>query len=517
MLAFVHEHMEFFRYALSLAGAGLTVAIWLWGRKEGRLAQWGLAVLVFLLVVFSVVFYGNRNYYTKSYFNAYEFYHYYLGAKYHDELGYRHLYDVTVVAMEELGEKQLPRTYRDLYTDNFVPARVALAKKEELKGRFSEERWTAWLSDIAYLRTWFKGEKVFGGMVRDKGFNATPVWVMVARPLTNIFTPRGSPDILWLSFLDVYFALLAFFLLERAFGLRVASMVFVLMLTHYVTSKWPLKAAFMRLDWVMALLCGVATMKMKRFGWAGFFVAYATCMRVFPVLFAVGLGAKFLLELALKREVNRDLLRFFVGATVTGVVLVGASMVYTGGLGSWTEFIGKIRDHSGSISAWRIGFQYVFLTSYDANGLWNMPFKMVLEEYGRVMRVLQGVVLVVFAGAAYRVKPYEALAMGIIPVFMLTASTYYYYIMLGVPALFFAARLERGPYAFGLVLLFVSGALGHHGYLLWGRTWPLFFMLSCCVAVIGVYMMVLAGFRREAPAGNNAPDSTEQDGLSPTS
>ncbi len=496
MYALMTTHLVFFRYALPIAAVVLVLAWLVLGKRKEAVIKWGLCLCLAVLFLFSALFYTQRNYAAGKYFNAYEFFHYYMGAKYHKELGYRHLYDMTYLAMEEENYPKLPGSVRDLYTDRTINSRSLLKDKAVLRERFSEERWVQWKGDVLDFRKSFKTSKAWDVMMQDRGFNATPVWIMAAGPLTNLFKIDGTPSIYLLPWLDVLLAMLAFACLWRAFGLQVAAFTFIFLFTHYVTSQWPLKAAFLRLDWIVALLCSMSMLKMKRYGWAGFFAAVATCMRIFPVLFVFGLVAKLLMELLLKRKLNQGLFRFFVSATLTGLVLVGLSLLYTGGLGSWLEFFEKIREHGSSIRDWRIGMVYVFIAHNSAtNTLWGMTPTQILEHYGWILHCIRGVVLVLCFILSYRLKNYEAMALGIIPVFLLTGSTYYYYIMLGVPFLFFAANQDKRLYVLGMIFMFATAAIGHHYFLLWNRIWPLFFTLSCCIAITSLYMMVLAAIR----------------------
>jgi hypothetical protein len=512
MYSLITPYMVHLRYGLPLAALALVVAYWLAYRWENRSYRGVLAVSLIALSVLSLFFYTHDNYPAGKYFNDYEFYHYYLGAKYHDELGYEHLYDASYIALRELEHPSLPERVRDLDTSRIVRTSTLHAKADAIKDRFSPARWEEWKADTLWFRGLFRGDRIWNRMLRDKGLNATPVWIMVAQPLVNTFSVDGAWNIHLLPWVDVGYALIAFGCLWRAFGIRLTAFVFLLIFTHYVTSQWPLKAAFMRLDWVMALLCAASMLKMKRYRWAGFFVAFATCMRVFPVLFAFGIAAKLILEFLVQRKLNQDYVRFFVSATITGTALVVCSILALGGLGSWSEFIEKILEHNDDIAAWRIGFKYVFLTAYNGDGgLWEMPYKDVLEQYGWALRILQGVVVTLCFGLCYRLRDEEALCFGLIPVFALTASTYYYFIFLCVPFLFFAGRVERWPYSLGMMLMFATAAIGHHGYLTWGRTWPLFFTLSVCVAVTCLYMMALAGVQAWKGPEEEVPGEASQD------
>src|SRR5690606_23807031 len=95
--------------------------------------------------------------------------------------------------------------------------------------------------------------------------------------------------------------------------------------------------------------------------------------------------------------------------------------------------------------------------------------------------------------------------------------TYYYYVMILVPVLFFASKLEQIPRALGLVLILVFGMLGNAGHEHWGRTYEQFFMLSVAAMVLMLYMMVVAALPRrampEGAVGSEAPEVSHRSAL----
>ena len=102
---------------------------------------------------------------------------------------------------------------------------------------------------------------------------------------------------------------------------------------------------------------------------------------------------------------------------------------------------------------------------------------------------------------------HEALSYGFVFVFLFSIAAYYYYLILCVPLVFFAANLTRLPNVLGVAFMFLTGAAGYlwfagwqplralvlfHG---WRQTFPTYFFMSCLVAVSVVQMITLAGGR----------------------
>ena len=80
--------------------------------------------------------------------------HYYLGAKYFPELGYRSLYTAMLRAEAERYENHFRSLEaRDLETNGLVDIRALLARSDAVKQRFSAERWAAFQDDVASFAT----------------------------------------------------------------------------------------------------------------------------------------------------------------------------------------------------------------------------------------------------------------------------------------------------------------------------------------------------------------------------
>ncbi|MFP4502931.1 MAG: CapA family protein [Candidatus Hydrogenedentota bacterium] len=454
--------------------------------------------------------YTEDHYRQGRYFNAYEHFHYYLGAKYTPEVGYYDLYNAVFVADDETGYPTAGRTVRSLTDHRPVPGQQVLATKEQYKALFSPERWEEFKQDVVFCRSKVSGS-LWRRMLNDKGYNATPVWTMIAGYIANQVPTSDWAGMQRLPLIDVAFALAALLLVWWAFGMRAVLLVIIFLGGHYVTSHFTLKAAFMRLDWVMCLVMALCFLRKQWYIPAGLALAYATGARVFPVIFGFGIGAKMLWTFFQTRRLERRYVRFFAAFAGGLAVLVGASLLY-GGIGPWREFLGKIAQHNSDISPWRIGFKYVFLVSWNGGAYWDMPIAQAFEEHKALWWSIQGAMLLLSFVLVKKLADDEAFAYGYVPVFFLVAPTYYYHVMLIIPLLFFARRIEHPWRALGLIYLFATGIAGHYYFGLWNRNFNLFFVMSCLLFALVLYLVLFAAgtlFRKQEGPPGDTTDTPE--------
>lgn len=310
-----------------------------------------------------------------AFVNAYEFYHYYIGAKYSPEVGYYHMYNATLVADAETGKKNFTKTQiRNLTTGVKVNATDVMKDAEEYKALFSPQRWQEFLMDIRWFKTKLAPSR-FSDMIGDKGYNATPVWTMFVGGVLseNISTtdpapaiieypmrayrgllawiygediypdnvnkiPTGEPNgMLFLALLDLILITLATAAVVWAFGFRAAMLMLIVLGTSYVMKYSHMKGAYLRTDFTMSLIIGICMLKKDRYALAGSFIAYSCLSRVFPAVFFFGMGAK------LAWSAIARLPQFFRETGVPGIV-VSALAAALGLVGGWFVLGRKIVD-----------------------------------------------------------------------------------------------------------------------------------------------------------------------------
>ncbi len=270
------------------------------GRRTNVILQYILTVALAVTAVLAVENYRATDYYRyNSYLNAYEFYHYYIGSKYAPEVGYTDMYAASLIADSETGMKwkHNTQTIRDLSTGRHVNYKQFLAKADEYKAKFTPERWEEFKKDII----WFKAHLVqprWSGILRDKGYNGTPVWTMlVGGLLSNTISTDSEAGMMFLALLDPLLILITFILVVWAFGPRTAFLMIVLLGTHYIMKWWHMKGAYLRTDWAMCMVMSVCLIRKNKFTAAGILTGYAALSRIFPAVMIFGIAAKLFWQL----------------------------------------------------------------------------------------------------------------------------------------------------------------------------------------------------------------------------
>ena len=427
-----------------------------------------------------------------KYMNPHDVYHYYVGAKYAPELGYTKLYGASLAAEAELGT--LPasrRAVRNLDDHSYTPASLALADRDRYTGNFTDERWNEFKRDVAWFRDQVPRAK-WEDMLRDKGYNGTPVWSMIAGAIANRVPTSSERGMTMLVTLDLALIVLMLGFIAAAFGPRIALFSLVFFGTNFVMSFVHIKGAFLRLDWCAAIVIALCLLRMKRFGFAGAALAYAVSVRVFPLIFVGGIAARMIWRLLETRRIDRGYILFFAAFLTVTALLTGLSFVQHGAPTSeaalWNEFMSKIQVHNDDISTTRVGFKYIFLANEQTAAQKAHAFEAQQAEWWAI----QVFVLVLTFFACRRLRDYEAFALGFVPLFFLTAPTFYYYVLLIVPLLFFLPRLDLPPRLAGVIALFGFSIAGYVLHQFYGLGFALSFYLSSMLFGLAVYQLFLS-------------------------
>ena len=521
---------------LALGAALLALCYHLWQRflkpREDAVALWSLRGLNGTLVLLCVASFCNYSRYEfehvwKNRVDSYDLVHYYLNAKYFDELGYFELYPAVLLAHVEEGlvdNRPLPpqvqfQNEEDYY---FVNTQQFIGDNEEhnrIRSLFGDHaRWTQFQGDFVHLQRNVTGftRQTWVQMLNDHGFNGAPSWLLIAHPLANA-VPVEHVKVL--GYLDVAWLLAAVGLVWWAFGFRGAGFTFLFLLTTYST-RWPtITWAFGRYDYVSALIIAVCFLKKSKHWWAGGFAAIAAALRVFPAVWLWGPGFKGVYELVRYRRVNRRLLGLAGAFVLVHQALWGGVVAKWGPEPIETHFHNMFAHTTeDNLSSMRQGFALAAAyTPAEAaegfrfvaggpepshNNRMNQDRRERVKDQKNV-RTGIALVLVLALGWAYRRKPdHESFAMGVVPFFLLATASYYYYVIRATLIPTHADDLGKGRHAFGLVWLFlieaainwVQGAherwrVIHIGWMGWMLT------IYCVVMVV----WALLEDRREGP------------------
>jgi hypothetical protein len=485
----------------------------------------GVLAVAALLSVATYVDFGRFRYGT--YLNEWDFYHYYVGTKYARDVGYMELYATTLVADEAGGLRYASPEHRlrDLRTSEFVDVDTVLSRRDALRGRLSPERFRALVRDVGWFKRQLPRDR-WSLILMDKGYNGTPAWSFV---VGGLFTTHLSiEDVLsrWaMLLLDPALIVGTLLCVAWAFGPRASLLMTVFLGTHYLMSWGHMKGALLRTDFAMCTVLAACLMKKGYYRSSGALLGWAALSRVFPVLFLLGPLARFASIGLEERRVDRPLLGFFVAFAATVAVVGVGSVLYFGGVGPWEEWARKILHHYEDFSHWQMGYRtLVEVDLVDGVPIPMSPAIHLVEEPEVRLRQaillwgVRGFVLVPALVFAKCFEDWEALVFGFVFVFFGVSATYYYYFILCVPLLFFAARLEEPARALGLALMFFTGAAGYllfsgwaplagvspifHG---WHQEFPTYYYLSWLVGLTSLTMLGVAAAAarrasRSAPA-----------------
>lgn len=466
-----------------LAGGGLVlVLVWPWVAARWRsIGLWSLVAVAFL----NYARWGPDSFATRI--DAYDLLHYYVNAKYFDELGYYDLYPCLILADHDNGGPtwEEGEIYLAQHAGGHVinPIEHALARGRHVRDtRFDPETWTAFEHDALYLsvQQWRGGSKLYRQLIRDHGYNGTPAWTLIGAPLTHVVPVEW---IKLLGYLDLLLLIGAIAAVRWAWDGDAAGWVALFLLVTYST-RWPtVPWAYLRYDYMALLIAATALLHRARHGWAGTLAGLAASIRMFPVLWLWGPASKAAVELWRGRR-RRELGVFFVAFTVAvGATVGGAALRYG------PEQIGihleNMKDHNDpdELSSRRIGLALALTHdgSTEPKLLTPERRRKIADQRG-LRLLLAGAVLLAMGWALRARTDAEAFGFGFLPLFLLTTASYYYYVARTTLVVVHAGELDRARNRAGLALLFgievfcnwAEGAWpGHRMFLIGWLSWGL--------------------------------------------
>ncbi len=463
------------RMTLFLAGAAMA-AVLLRHSGGGRCAlspRQYVAVLAGLAAASLTVYLNFFSFHgARTWVHLHDVAHYYLGAKYFDELGYENLYTAMLRAEGELTPGRFSTLEaRDLTTNELVPIRELLLRSDEVKAGFTPERWEDWKRDVEMFRHALGPQ--FKSLYIDHGFNPTPLWPLMGAALARLVPAGSRAGVLVLCLLDPLLLLAAFAAVAWAYG-RTAALLGVIdfCLIYGASFGWT-GGAFLRYVWFAATLAAACCLHRGRFAPAGALLALAAALRVFPALFAVPLAFQALHRLWTERRLPRQHAHFFLAFGATALALFLLTGLQPRGFGAWSEFRQNMAKHMDTVSPNILGLTP--LLAYR-----DLPEKITLEEvreqrqrYVDASRVqlatLFVAALLAAALLAPRLRPDESMLLAVPLLLTGLNLASYYYVLLVLLVVVWWDRPLRVAALFGL-------ELATHGLLLFEDREPFVYM-----------------------------------------
>ncbi|MCB1120715.1 MAG: hypothetical protein KJT03_04145 [Verrucomicrobiae bacterium] len=423
-------------------------------------------------------------------YQTWDMFHYVIGARYQQELGYDHFYDACLLALneidEELEDAEFWRrfTYRDMRTYEILPASAAWLQREEIKDKFTTMRWDQFVEDIRFFYTDLSPE-YFYNLLGDHGYNPPPTYSAVAKALT------GTGDITYaklrlLASIDWILLLLCFALIVWGFGLEAALICTTLFGVAYMSNFSWVGNAFLRFGWLVGVVGGMVFLKKEHPVLAGISLGLATGLRVFPGLLLFSLAFPFVWNWWKKvRSENREKASasafggflswrksktcvLLMKTVATAGVLLACWGTWTGFASSrpnlWSEWSNTISLHNGRLSANHVGLKVAVSTHPDLTSgkimaadpieYWNEKKTELLWKRAWIYFPLILIFLGLLLCNAGKLPPYQFLLLSLTGLFFfIDLSGYYYSFLALLPLTFFGFRRN------GFRLDFIAAAL----------------------------------------------------------
>ena len=432
-----------------------TVVLWCHLTATRRGATRTARVLAATLALLGVLCLGawwnfGRLHYGR-YVHVHEFFHYYLGAKYHRELGYTQLYRCVVAADVEAGQGAdvSRRWVRDLATNALENGATVALQRDTCVSRFTPERWAAFVHDVGWLRRRVDAKK-WSTFLTDHGYNATPVWTMTGSWLANL-VPASDRGILALALVDPVLIGVMWGLACWAFGWQAACVAAIWWGTNLASRFSWTGGAFLRADWLLLTVAALCFTRRGHHLAGGFALGWATLLRVFPGYIGVALLLNELATWTRARRVapSAAFVRFVAGGALALAVLLPLSSWALGkpafDTDHWHTFVSNSRKHLSTPLTNHVGLRPVVAFAPSARAtvtrdLWlDAPWDAWKNARQRVFaqrQVLYWALVAAFLALLARAVAGEehwvalALGLGLIPI-AAELTSYYYSVLLG--------------------------------------------------------------------------------------
>jgi hypothetical protein len=418
-------------------------------------------------VVAFLTFFNFGFWHFPNFVHGWDTFHYYIGSKYFKELHYERLYECVATADSEepgLRRRVELRKMTNLRTNEVVTTADILAHPERCKSHFTPERWQSFRHDLRYFRT-LENPRRWDDSQTDHGFNATPVWNILGSVLSNL-APASKFHVYVLDAIDVVLITIMACLLWWSFGWRTTSIALVVFATNFPSRWYWIGGSFLRWDWLFWMGVALCLAKRNKHMWAGATLGYAAMLRIFPGFLFVAPLLAGVYQFVRTRTVERWIRQLFLGAVLSGAVLVPTSFVLSGGPSIYSEFVRNTIKHSETPLTNYMGLRTILNfrpsetgSRMNTAGLvdpwvrWKearlRAFREAFPLY--VAMVIAYLVLIHFA--IQGLEPWAILALSSTLILFGSELTCYYYAFLIIPTLLFAKIPRAGEWMMWMTAL----------------------------------------------------------------
>jgi hypothetical protein len=456
----VEEEMSFYKGCIALLALALSLSETFARRRGYAISERAVRWIAGLLAAAAMFAYFNSEQPHGYTYHLWDMFHYYLGSKYHAELGYKRIYRCTAVAESELSPASLTevrgRGLRNLETNSIETTAAALAEPAACKLHFSAERWAAFKKDVAFFRG--QSDRAFWVRVQtDHGYNTPPLWTAMGKMLAVVF-PVSTPGLTALACIDPILFIGMFFAIFRAFGFRVMCVAIIFWGTQFPAHEFFTNGAMLRKDWLFLTVVSACLARRRCYFLAGGALMAASLLRVFPAVLFAGWIVHAAAHALHHRRLPRPYARTFAGAAVIGATLACVSAAVVGP-DAYGEFIAHIRAHQQVPLTNNMGLPQIVSFSTEGRAQWTRDYGLVdpyskwasaqIETRHRRHAIWAGIVCVVavaFVVLVARLKTmWVTQALSLVLLVSATPLACYYYDVFILAALLSAIhkRFER--------------------------------------------------------------------------
>ena len=426
---------------LALAAAVLVAwGAWLGaaGRPQAyrRLRDTALAALGFASLL---GWWNFLQFHGPGFVHGHDFFNYYIGSKYFPELGYGRLYQCIAVADIEAGlsARVARRSITDL--ESYLPRDTSAIRADpgRCTRHFTAERWDEFRGDVGWFRDRIPPERWEASQL-DHGYNASPVWTLIGGRLAST-GPVSPQQVLALALLDPLLALAAWSAVAWGFGWRATCVALVYWGTNHPANFSWTGGAFLRDDWLVASLVGLALLRRGLPAGAGALFGLAAMLRAFPAAWLLGPGLAALARAARERRLSlRQAELRLAGGALAIVAGLGLASALEMGSDAWPRFARDLQLHASVPSSNTLALRAVVSWTREGRLARLLPAdpdpgrswkEQQLAAFER-RRGVWAASLIAYLGlllwAARRVEIWEAAVLGSGAVlFLLTPACYY--------------------------------------------------------------------------------------------
>ena len=472
-------------------GVGGIAVLVLWPRLKAEIPRLGVSwrhVALSGLVLMSAANYSRYGFETLGQrVDSSDLMHHYVNVKYFEELGYQDLYPAVLLAdLESEGPYYDPGQHYLAQNEGghlWEPVAHGYARGRHVKNtRFTPERWRAFRHDVVYLQRQTgkdMGQPLWRQMIQGRGLAASPTWIAVVRPITQVMPVER---VKLLGYLDVLVLGGAVSAVAWAYGGTGALWVSLFLLISY-SARWPVYTwGLLRYDYVAALILVTALLKKGRYGLAGVPFGWAAITQYFPVLWIWGMLSKALFGWRKSQAVGRLWTFGAVFALSVGAMQFGSTLL----LGSDT-LRSHVQHRIEDVQIEQISNRPVGLAVGLAHRGQLRPMSVGAEQRRRMAAQSSTTALIGFGGLLLlggvlrRASDDEAFAMGVLLFFLFSAASYYLYIVRVTLIVIHGGNLHRLRHRVGLAALLLLEVFSNAaetqlpgfrmflvGYLSWG-------------------------------------------------